>query len=157
MLVERKFLKNRLIVAKKVLWFTLIAEIFLSMVLGAPIFVFLSPPGLVGREIMMMVFFRTVALEGIILFLVLVLELITRRCFCRSFCPLGGLLAFFGRKRRLLVRVDQENCTSCGMCEKTCPMGLLPNIGEGTSAYCWNCGECLDSCRYDALHFCWQG
>lgn len=153
---RRKFLRNRLLVAKKVLWFTLIAEIFLSMILGAPIFVFLSPPGLVGREIMMMVFFRTIALEGMILLLVLVLELLTRRCFCRSFCPLGATLAFLGRKRRLRVHVDRAQCTNCGMCEKACPMGLIPNIGEGTSAYCWNCGECLDTCRYDALHFQWQ-
>jgi ferredoxin-type protein NapH len=153
---RKKFLKNSLLVAKKVLWFTLIAEIFFSMVLGAPLFVFLSPPGLVGREIMMLVFFRTVAFEGGILLLILVLELFTRRFFCRTFCPLGGLLAFLGRKRSLRVHVDQAHCTNCGMCEMACPMGLLPGIGEGTSAYCWNCGECLDSCRHDALHFHWK-
>ncbi len=126
------------------------------MVLGAPLFVFLSPPGLVGREMMMAVFFRTLALEGGILLLSLLLELLTRRFFCRTFCPLGGLLALLGRKRKLRVQIDHANCTNCGRCEKACPMGLLPVIGEGTSAYCWNCGECLDSCRHDALHFCWQ-
>lgn len=154
---RKKFLQNRLLVAKKVLWFTLIAEILCSMMLGAPLFVFLSPPGLVGREIMMAVFFRTLALEGGILLLILVLELLTRRFFCRNFCPLGGLLALLGRKRSLRVHVSQANCTQCGLCAKSCPMGLLPATGEGTSAYCWNCGECMDSCRYDALHFRWQG
>ncbi|MGB3209552.1 MAG: 4Fe-4S binding protein [Desulforhopalus sp.] len=155
-ITRRKFLKNSLIVAKKILWFTLIAELLFSMVLGAPLFVFLSPPGLVGREIMMLVFFRTIALEGVLLLLVLVLELLTRRFYCRTFCPLGGLLAFLGHKRSLTVQVDRSNCTDCGICGKSCPMGLLPNIGEGTSAYCWNCGECLDSCRHNALHFHWK-
>ncbi len=153
---RKKFLKNRLLVAKRVLWFTLIAEIIFSMVLGAPLFVFLSPPGLVGREIMMVVFFRTLALEGGILLLILLLELLTRRFFCRTFCPLGGLLAFLGRKRSLRVHVEPANCTHCGLCANSCPMGLLPNSGEGSSDYCWNCGECLDSCRHDALHFQWQ-
>jgi ferredoxin-type protein NapH len=152
----KKYIANALLVAKRVLWFTLITELVLSMVLGAPIFVFLSPPGLVGREIMMLVFFKTFAFEGGILILILFLELLTRRFFCRSFCPLGGLLAFIGRSRSLHVKTLSENCTDCGLCIRVCPMGLNPQIGEGQSAYCWNCGECLDSCHFDALHFAWK-
>ncbi len=153
---KRRHLQNRLIVAKKVLWFTLIAELLLSMILGAPLFVFLSPPGLVGREIMMLVFFRTLALEGLLLLLIIVLELITRRFFCRSFCPLGGLLACIGQKRKLRVNVADDLCIDCGLCAKACPMGLTPRHGEGRSAYCWNCGECIDNCTTQALAFGWE-
>jgi len=152
----RRFLYNRLVLAKRVLWFTLMAELLLSMVLGAPLFVFLSPPGLVGREIMMLVFFHTLALEGLILLLVVALELVTRRMFCRSFCPLGGLLALIGSRRRLVVRYDRESCTGCGICSRSCPMGLKPEEGEGRGPYCWNCGECLDGCRHGALEFTWR-
>lgn len=152
----KKYLNNTLLVAKKVLWFTLIAEIVLSMVLGAPIFVFLSPPGLVGREIMMMVFFKKLAFEGGLLLLIVFFELLTRRFFCRSFCPLGGLLALVGKKRSLVVTVSEENCTECGHCARSCPMGLKPQLFDGGSAYCWNCGECLDSCNFGALHFTWK-
>lgn len=153
---RRPFVRNRLLVAKRVLWFTLIGELLLSMILGAPLFVFLSPPGLVGREIMMLVFFHTLALEGLLLVLIVVLELLTRRFFCRSFCPLGALLAFLGRKRRLRVEMVAENCTGCGKCARTCPMGLVPQQDEGASPYCWNCGECIDVCRDEALRFHWQ-
>lgn len=152
----KKYINNALLVVKRVLWFTLIAEIVLSMVLGAPIFVFLSPPGLVGREIMMMVFFKKLAFEGGLLLLIVFLELLTRRFFCRSFCPLGGLLALVGKKRSLVVTVSEENCTECGLCVRTCPMGLKPQLYEGESAYCWNCGDCLDSCHFDALRFIWK-
>lgn len=155
-LCNKKTLRNRLIVAKKVLWFTLIAEVIVSLILGTPLFVFLSPPGLIGREIMMLVFFGHLAFEGILLFAIVGLELITRRFFCRSFCPLGGLLAFLGQKRSLQVQLLSENCTHCGRCDTICPMGLAPSKNEGLSPYCWNCGECLDSCNYDALHFTWQ-
>lgn len=152
----KRVLRNRLLVAKRVLWFTLLVELVASMILGAPLFVFLSPPGLVGREIMMVVFFRTVALEGVIILLIILLELLTLRFFCRTFCPLGGLLAFLGTKRSLRVHLHRENCTGCNMCDKSCPMGLQPSVGEGISAYCWNCGECLDNCHHDALTFNWK-
>ncbi len=152
----KPFLRNRLLVAKKRLWFVLIAELVVSLVLGAPLFVFLSPPGLVGREIMMAVFFGKLALEGVLVIAVILLELLTRRFFCRTFCPLGGLLAFLGLKRRLRVHLQSADCTACGRCSRVCPMGLKPEEGEGLSAYCWNCGECVDSCQFDALHFRWQ-
>lgn len=153
---KRRYLHNKLVVVKKTLWFVLIGELVISLILGAPLFVFWSPPGLVGREIMMGVFFHALALEGMIILVVIALELVTRRCFCRSFCPLGGLLAFLGRKRKLQVATIEENCTHCRRCEKSCPMGLAPFAGEGGSAYCWNCGECLDSCEFDALRFHWR-
>ncbi len=156
MVNRSKYVSNRLVVIKKILWFALIVELLVSMVLGAPLFVFWSPPGLVGREIMMGVFFHAFALEGVILLVIIGFELITRRFFCRSFCPLGGLLAFLGSKRKLQVMPVQENCIHCGKCQKTCPMGLSPNEGEGTSAYCWNCAECLDHCAFNALKFHWH-
>ena len=153
---RRKWLQNRLVVAKHVLWFTLISELLLSMIIGAPLFVFLSPPGLVGREIMMLVFFRTFALEGILLLLILFLELVTRRFFCRSFCPLGALLALVGQKRKLRVQVVPDNCIHCGICTKSCPMGLVPELNEGCSAYCWNCAACIDNCPSQALVHKWS-
>lgn len=104
----------------------------------------------------MVVFFHKLALEGVLVIVVVVLELLTRRFFCRSFYPLGGLLAFLGRKRSLRVHFQAENCVTYDKCTKTCPMGLQPCAGEGMSAYCWNCGECVDTCRHDALQFRWR-
>lgn len=152
---NRKELHNSLLVAKKMIWFVLIADLIFSMILGIPLFVFLSPPGLIGREIMMLVFFKTFALEGMLLFLVVGLEFLTRRFFCRSFCPLGGLLALLGQKRKLRVVLESDSCTKCGCCDSRCPIGLSVSSGESFSAYCWNCGECVDVCQPKALAFNW--
>lgn len=149
-------LRDRLVLAKRLLWFALIGELLLSLILGAPLFVFLSPPGLVGRELMLAIFFQSLAWEGVLVVVVLMLELLTRRFYCRYFCPLGGLLALVGRRRALCVTPQPDNCTRCGRCDPVCPLGLKPSGNESLSAYCWNCGTCIDHCRHRALLFTWQ-
>ncbi|AEH46069.1 periplasmic nitrate reductase NapH [Thermodesulfatator indicus DSM 15286] len=153
-----KFKRKRdlIILPRRTIWFTLIGDVILAMILGAPIFVFLSPPGLVGREIMMAVFFHTLAIEGIVILLVLFMNFFTRRFFCRYFCPLGGMLAFLGSKRSLRIIRDKDSCKECRMCERVCPLGLSPLKDESKDVYCWNCGDCLDACRFKALRFHWK-
>lgn len=153
---RRRFRRDRLVLSRKLLWYALMGEILLTLILGAPIFVFISPPGLIGREIMMAVFFHTFALEGVVILGVLAVNLVTRRFYCRYMCPLGALLAFIGNCRKLRVVQDQTACNECGLCDRTCPLGLNPSLGEGMSAYCWNCGECVDNCAHDAISFKWR-
>ncbi|OQX14855.1 MAG: nitrate reductase [Desulfobulbaceae bacterium A2] len=153
---RKESIRDRLVLARELLWFALVGELLLSMILGAPVFVFLSPPGLVGRELMMAVFFRTLAIEGVIILVVLALELLCRRCYCRYLCPLGGLLALLGGRRRLRVEQQVASCVQCGRCDQSCPLGLRPSIGEAQTLSCWNCGTCVDTCPTGALAFSWR-
>ena len=152
-----KIIEDRVLLNHRALWFALVGEVTITMVLGAPLFVFLSPPGLVGREIMMAVFFKTLAVEGVVVVAVLVMNVVTRRFFCRYLCPLGALLAFLGSGRRLRVTmVDPQVCTDCGLCSKACLMGISPSKGESLGIYCWNCGECVDACPKKVLDYRWS-
>jgi len=149
--------RDRWLLPRAVLWFVLVAEIMTTLILGTPLWVFLSPPGLVGREIMTFIFFRTLALEGVVVLVVLAMNLITRRFYCRYLCPLGGLLALLGFRKRLAVALDLSSCTSCRKCDRSCPLGLAPSIGESSTLICWNCGRCVDVCSEGGLDFTWKG
>ncbi|MFA7536492.1 MAG: 4Fe-4S binding protein [Desulfuromonadales bacterium] len=153
---RKKTVPERLRLPRQILWFVLIAELLIALILGAPLFVFLSPPGLVGRELMMLVFFGALAVEGILVLAVVALNLYSRRAFCRYLCPLGGLLALLGNWRSLRVKLSPTSCSGCGHCDRACPLGLAASRGEGESPYCWNCGECIDSCAAKALRFSWK-
>lgn len=156
LLTRKRWLKDHWLLPKQLLWLVLAGELLATMVLGAPLFVFLSPPGLVGRELMLLITFHTVSVEIGIILGVLLLNLITRRFFCRYLCPLGGMLAFLGRKRRLRVAKQATACNSCGICSRSCPLGLDPQNGEAAGPYCWNCGACIAACPQQALHFEWR-
>ena len=60
---------------------------------------------------------------------------------------------------------NQEKCTGCGTCAKTCPQGVIeivtsPNLAENKytvekyqvdTGYCIQCGLCVEACPYEAL------
>ncbi len=156
LLTRRKYRTSRISLPRRIFWAVLPLELCLAMTVGVPIFVFLSPPGLIGREIMMAVMFKTLAVEGVVVLAVIVMHLFTPRFFCRYLCPLGSLLGVAGSRRRLYVQLETECCMECGLCARACPLGLEPEQGDTLSAYCWNCGECVDACGAGALGFRWR-
>ncbi|MFX0019597.1 MAG: FAD-binding protein [Promethearchaeota archaeon] len=53
----------------------------------------------------------------------------------------------------MLITVDKEKCTGCGLCEKVCPFGAI-NIVEKVAIIgdeCTLCGACVDQCNLKAI------
>jgi ferredoxin-type protein NapH len=76
---------------------------------------------------------------------ILALMVVASRPFCRMFCPLGAMYAFTARAALTRLEVDQDACTTCGLCDQACPMELnvLKEIG---GMECIACGDCKKVC-----------
>lgn len=76
------------------------------------------------------------------------------RTWC-AFCPMGTLSSLAARVNRRRNRLEVTSaCVSCTLCEKTCPMGLVPSDYKGDRLHhpdCTQCGDCVGVCPKNAI------
>jgi ferredoxin-type protein NapH len=119
--------------------------------IGIPVLNYVSAPGILSTEAMILVKERLVSLEFSFIALLFLLELLVfPRFWCRLFCPTGAFIAVFRLPFTLRVgtsiRPPKTPCCKENMCSDACPMGLAP-FREGNNLLCTNCGLCIDACR----------
>jgi len=99
-------------------------------------------------------FFVHAFLIGGLLFLVLWLNRVETRFWCRYLCPLGALLGTCAVRAPLVLEKDDEKCTRCKLCLKHCQGGDQPIAGENwIPSECHFCYNCVDVCPENALAF----
>lgn len=76
------------------------------------------------------------------------------RTYCNTICPVGTTLSFFSRFSLFRVQMDKTKCKNCSLCEKNCKTSAI-DFKQGTIDYsrCVVCGDCIDKCKFDALHY----
>ncbi len=121
---------------------------------GIPLFEVISPIGIIGRAIAFMSLMPLLLLVAILLVEIVV----SRRVWCRSLCPLGGFYSVLARFSPVRVGFDKERCTCCNDCLLVCPVEevLAPSLERGerqvTAGDCSRCLACVDVCPTKALH-----
>jgi MauM/NapG family ferredoxin protein len=86
--------------------------------------------------------------------LIVALNLVRPRFWCRYVCPLGGLLGFASLRPALRLKNDKDRCNGCGQCARACPAAAQPDRpGEWLPTECYDCWNCVASCRRGALAF----
>lgn len=79
-------------------------------------------------------------------------SLFVGRFFCRYLCPLGALFAVVSRKRLYKIRRQSDSCTNCGLCTRSCSMGIrIPEKNAVISGECIQCMQCLSICPRESL------
>jgi polyferredoxin len=86
----------------------------------------------------------------VILALTLLLSVVIYRPFCRYVCPLGAIYGVFNKISFYRFKIDEEKCTKCGACQKTCKLDI-PVWRNPNSADCIRCGECKAICPHSAI------
>ncbi|WP_159446531.1 4Fe-4S binding protein [Carboxydocella sp. JDF658] len=74
-----------------------------------------------------------------------------------AICPTGTLLKTLDRLQIARFKIAKEGkCTSCGACDRVCPMGVEPSkvpLNSGIEQMnCTQCAICTASCPYNSLH-----
>lgn len=78
------------------------------------------------------------------------------RAFCKYICPITVFLKFFSYFSLLRIKCNNHKCDSCNKCLKVCPMNvdmLNDSRKRKNGTECILCGECVRSCKQDALNF----
>ncbi len=97
--------------------------------------------------------YRYAAIATFSLVLVLLLNLIAPRFWCRFVCPLGGLLGFISRRSILHLR-QSAHCSHCLGCARNCQGACDPHKkGNWIKQECLYCMNCLASCPEQNLKF----
>ncbi len=91
----------------------------------------------------------------LLLFAVIVaLNALRYRFWCRYICPLGALLGVFSIRPFLRRKLNTETCTQCDICGMNCHGAASPGPGEGwKSMECLGCMNCNVSCPKGSLTF----
>lgn len=79
------------------------------------------------------------------------------RSYCRFICPYGATFGILNRIGFFGIKLDRQKCTSCGLCEKVCDMGI-PVGTQGRECgqvkmieECMGCARCVVACPVSAL------
>ena len=101
-----------------------------------------------------MVFYRMIVVTTII---GIALSLVyNHRTWC-NFCPMGTLASITSkfRKSKKVLHVS-SSCVSCKICEKKCPIGLVPYDYKGdilSHPDCIQCGKCVTACPKKSIGY----
>ncbi len=96
--------------------------------------------------------------SGLFILVLLGLNFIKTRFWCRYICGLGALYGVVGKYSVMRIK-QNDNCTNCKMCSKFCQGACNPDIKDDfKSAECIYCFNCLASCKFNALEvsFEWE-
>ncbi|MDW7760807.1 MAG: 4Fe-4S binding protein [Acidobacteriota bacterium] len=102
--------------------------------------------------------FNTIFLQGLFIGLLLtgavMLNAWKERFWCRYLCPLGALLGLFSRWNIFKLRIDEDKCIKCGLCNLHCETQATPfPNAEWKSSECVYCQTCAAICPTAAISF----
>jgi polyferredoxin len=98
--------------------------------------------------------YNTAWFIGLVFLVILFLNRIRPRFWCRTLCPLGALLGIFSRMSIFRLEQYPGKCTQCELCTKSCQGAASPRPGlDWETAECLVCFNCYNVCPEDALKF----
>jgi len=129
----------------------LVVGIGFGAAIGTQIFAEIYPPRIVGAELYLWITFGALGAGAWFFLAILAFEIfVSKRFWCRYVCPGGSLYSLLGRWRIVRLKLVDDACIDCRLCNTACEFGLDPMRGRFGDE-CNNCGLCVRACGHDAL------
>jgi len=101
-----------------------------------------------------MVHFHAILTIGFLFAVVLVLNRVFTRFWCRGICPLGAMLGIFSRFAIFGLQKNESTCDQCHQCLLSCQGADNPDVGSvWRQTECHLCLNCQASCPTGSLKF----
>ncbi len=98
--------------------------------------------------------FHTILTIGLFFLIILVLNRVFTRFWCRAICPLGAMLGIFSRFAIFGLQKDESTCDHCNLCLHSCQGADNPDIGNRwRQTECHLCLNCQSACPQNSLSF----
>lgn len=98
--------------------------------------------------------YQTAWFIGLVFLIIVFLNRIRPRFWCRVLCPLGALMGIFSMASLLKLKKYPERCTNCNLCTKHCQGAASPHPDQvWEAAECISCFNCHNICPEEALAF----
>ena len=93
---------------------------------------------------------------GVTAIILAILALMHGRTYCNTICPVGTTLGYLAKCSLFKMKVDEDKCVKCGLCEKNCKAACI-KVEKGKPVHfdysrCVTCGDCQTMCGKKALH-----
>jgi ferredoxin len=96
----------------------------------------------------------SLAITLVIFISVLLLAFFRGRWYCNAICPVGTVLGFISRFSLFRIRINEQECTSCGLCARTCKSGCIDMKSKQVDfSRCVACYNCFKACEYDGFSY----
>lgn len=98
--------------------------------------------------------FQTGWFIGILFLIIISLNRIKPRFWCRVLCPLGALMGLFSGFSILRLKKDESKCTQCQKCVQCCQGAAEPIPGVNWQpSECLACFNCFQTCPENVITF----
>ncbi len=75
----------------------------------------------------------------------------------RYLCPFGSILSLTGGRAFKSLKIDQDKCTGCGLCQRVCPGEAIETIDDEKRSIikkeCLTCLNCQQICPVEAIEW----
>lgn len=89
---------------------------------------------------------------GFLLFVLVAMNVVIPRFFCRVLCPLGAFLGSVSSAALWRIERNPDKCVDCDLCLKNCEGAADPHT-QLRKSECFVCFNCVEDCPEDAISF----